>query len=115
MDWTATIVAASGAKPDPTYPLDGEDIKGVLAAQRAPFNRTFFWRTYKQGGMRSGNWKYVRDGKNEFLYDLSVDEHEQADFQYAKPEILKRLGDEFRRWEERMQRYSTPRTREGRN
>ena len=105
MDWTATMIAAAGGKPDAAYPLDGEDMSDVLRGKRARFDRPFFWRTYRQGATRQGNWKYIREGKNEFLYDLSVDEHEQADFKEANRAVLDRLRDSFDKWEAGMQRY----------
>ena len=105
MDWTATMIAAAGARPDPKYPLDGEDVRQVLAGKRALFDRTFFWRTYKQGGMRSGNWKYIREEKNEFLFDLSVDEREQANLKASRPEILLRSRNEFDEWQKEMLSY----------
>lgn len=99
MDWTATMIAAAGAKPNPNYPLDGEDMTTVLTGKRGLYDRTFFWRTTRQGGMRSGKWKYIREEKSEFLFDLSVDEREQADFKSAEPAVLARLSDEFKKWE----------------
>ena len=60
--------------------------------------------------MRSGDWKYVREGESEFLYDLSVDEREQADFKETKPETLQRLRDQFRGWEQGVQPYTRSRT-----
>ena len=36
MDWTATILAATGTTPDPAYPLDGEDLMPVCTGARAP-------------------------------------------------------------------------------
>ncbi|MEQ1765115.1 MAG: sulfatase-like hydrolase/transferase, partial [Pyrinomonadaceae bacterium] len=74
MDWTATMIAAAGTKPDPNFPLDGEDAIPILIGQHSTIDRTFFWRTKRQGAMRSGKWKYLREGKTEFLFDLSVDE-----------------------------------------
>jgi len=105
MDWTATMIAAAGARPDPKYPLDGEDISMVLAGTRALYNRTFFWRTYRQGAMRNGKWKYIREGKNESLHDLSIDEREQADFAQSQPQILERLRSEFNTWEAALMKY----------
>lgn len=105
MDWTATILAAAGTSPDPKYPLDGEDLTSVLAAKRGIFDRTFFWRTYRQGGMRSGKWKYIREAKKEFLFDLSVDEREQADFAATEPQTLQRLREDFKKWESKMNKY----------
>ena len=109
MDWTATMIAAAGAKPDPKYPLDGMDVTDVLRSKRPIFDRTFFWRTYKQGGMRSGKWKYVREGKSESLYDLSIDEHEQSDFKSAEPAALERLRNDFIKWEATVLSYPSPR------
>jgi arylsulfatase A-like enzyme len=105
MDWTATMIAAAGATPDHSYPLDGEDLTGILASKRSSFDRSFFWRTRRQGAMRSGNWKYIREGKNESLHDLSVDEREQANFAEADPERLASLRRQFDDWESQMARY----------
>ncbi|HEX6124422.1 MAG TPA: sulfatase-like hydrolase/transferase [Pyrinomonadaceae bacterium] len=105
MDWTATMVAAAGSGPDRTHPFDGEDITATLSLKRPVFDRSFFWRTARQGAMRSGNWKYIREGKNEFLYDLSVDEHEQADFKDTEKATLEGLREGFKRWESQMQEY----------
>lgn len=105
MDWTATMIAAAGTKPDPKYPLDGDDQMPILIGQHSIAARTFFWRTYRQGAMRSGKWKYIRDGKSEFLYDLSVDEREQASFNDTQPSILANLRTQFSKWESAMMSY----------
>ena len=105
MDWTATMIAAAGNKPDPNYPLDGQDLIDVLKGNKPIFERTFFWRTYKQGAMRNGKWKYIRDGKSESLHDLSSDEHEQADYKNAEPATLERLRSEFNKWESTVVPY----------
>jgi arylsulfatase A-like enzyme len=99
------MIAASGAKPDPKYPLDGEDLRDVISGKRPPFERTFFWRTFRQGGMRSGKWKFVREGKAEFLFDLSIDEHEQANFAGEQPGKLAELHAQFDTWAASMQQY----------
>jgi arylsulfatase A-like enzyme len=111
MDWTATMISAAGSKPDPKYPLDGEDVTAVLKMKRPVFDRTFYWRTFKQGAMRSGKWKYVREDKNEFLYDLSIDEHEQADFAASESAKLSEMRKQFADWELGMQKYPKTATR----
>jgi arylsulfatase A-like enzyme len=105
MDWTATMIAAAGGRPDVKYSLDGVDLGEFLRGKRSLFDREFFWRTYRQGATRQGNWKYIREGKNEFLYDLSIDEHEQADFRQANKSTLERLRASFDKWEAGMQHY----------
>ena len=105
MDWTATMIAAAGTRPDPAYPLDGEDLMPVLIGQHSSSDRTFYWRTVRQGAMRSGKWKYIREGKNESLFNLAVDEHEQADFKDAEPRTLELLRGKFSNWESGMLAY----------
>jgi len=105
MDWTATMIAAAGAAPASAYPLDGEDLKPVVSGKRDLHDRTFFWRTRSQGAARSGKWKYIREGKNEFLFDLSVDEREQANYKNIEPQVLERLRGEFNRWESGVLAY----------
>jgi arylsulfatase A-like enzyme len=105
MDWTATMIAAAGATPAPAYPLDGEDLKTVVSGKRELYDRNFFWRTRAQGAARSGKWKYIREGKDEFLFDLSVDEREQANYKNIEPRVLERLRGEFNRWESGVLAY----------
>jgi arylsulfatase A-like enzyme len=106
MDWTATMIAAAGAKPDPRYPLDGENLFDTFRLKRQLTERTFYWRTFRQGAMRKGKWKYIRDGNRESLYDLTVDEHEEADFKESQPATLSSLREKFKLWESGMQKYS---------
>ena len=35
MDWTATILAVTGTAPDPSYPLEGENLLPVCTGERA--------------------------------------------------------------------------------
>ncbi|MFL6283647.1 MAG: sulfatase-like hydrolase/transferase [Pyrinomonadaceae bacterium] len=103
MDWTATILAAAGARPHPDYPLDGTDLLPVMRGERAAFERTLFWRNDVQAAAREGRWKYLKvDDKTEHLFDLLTDEREQADYRAAQPELFERLKSEYRKWEAQM-------------
>ncbi|HEX8187969.1 MAG TPA: sulfatase-like hydrolase/transferase [Pyrinomonadaceae bacterium] len=100
MDWTATILAAAGARAHPDYPLDGVDLLPVMRGDRAPFERTLFWRNDAQGAARSGRWKYLKDGgRGERLFDLQADEREQADSRDSHGEIFERLKAGYQKWE----------------
>ncbi len=105
MDWTATLIAAAGNTPDPKYPLDGHDLTNMLKGDEPLYDRTFHWRTKRQRATRSGKWKYIREEKSEFLFDLSADEREQANYKESHPEILERLRTEFGKWESAMVSY----------
>ncbi|HET6668619.1 MAG TPA: sulfatase-like hydrolase/transferase [Pyrinomonadaceae bacterium] len=111
MDWTATMLAVAGAKPDPNYPLDGIDLMPTISAAsprlrvpaspRPPLSvspRLLFWRSSRQDAVLHGRWKYLRDGEDEYLFDLSTDEREQANFREQNPAMFTRLRDEFKKW-----------------
>ena len=102
MDWTATILAAAGTKPAEGYPLDGIDLLPSIRGATPIQDRAFFWRIYDQDAVRHGNWKYYRDGDRRRLFDLSIDQHEQADFAVKKPAMLKTLMAEFDNWNRQM-------------
>jgi len=99
MDWTTTILAA--AKADASA-LDGINLLPILKGNSQLIDRTFFWRIYSQDAVREKNWKYVRNGEVRKLFDLSLDQHEQADFSHKRPEVLQQLMREFDRWNDQM-------------
>src|SRR6185503_2553806 len=120
MDWTATILAAGGAKPDPKYPLDGIDLMPVISTTQPASSETrnleletrnLFWRTSIQDAALYGRWKYVRDGEQEYLFDLTVDQREQANFREANPAMFKRLKEEFKKWDATVLPRPAPRRR----
>lgn len=99
MDWTATIAAAAGARPHPDYPLDGVDLLPFLRGSQQTFERTLFWRHDVQSAARSGRWKYMHDGTNEYLFDLASDESEQADFRRSHAAEFERLKAAHAAWD----------------
>jgi len=102
MDWTATILAAAEASAAKEFPLDGISLLPILKGQSPVQDRSFFWRIYDQDALRQGKWKYFRNGERRRLFDLSIDQHEQADFSMQHPDILKRLAAEFADWNQQM-------------
>jgi hypothetical protein len=52
--------------------------------------------------VRQGKWKYFRKDERRSLFDLSFDQHEQADFSKQNPEVLERLTAEFDKWNQQM-------------
>jgi arylsulfatase A-like enzyme len=102
MDWTATILGATETKPAEGYPLDGIDLLPSIRNSSSVVDRTFVWRIYDQDAVRQGKWKYVRTGNRRQLFDLSFDEHEQADFSVKNPDMLARLTAEFDKWDAQM-------------
>jgi arylsulfatase A-like enzyme len=102
MDWTATILAATGTAADPGYPIDGEDLLPVCTGKRGAYDRTLFWRTIERDAARAGNWKYLQDGGKEQLFDLSLDPGEKNDLRGRHPEVFDRLKTQYLAWSARM-------------
>jgi arylsulfatase A-like enzyme len=102
MDWTATILAAAETQPANDYPLDGINLLPILKGASPTRERTLFWRIGKQDAVREGKWKYFRNGDERKLFDLSVDEHEQADFSLANKDVLEHLSAAFAKWNQQM-------------
>lgn len=104
MDWLPTLLAAAGAAPDPAYPSDGDNLLPILLGSAAAAPRTLFWR-YKanaQRAVRSGDWKYLQIGGNEFLFDVAVDQRERANLAQRQPQELARLKARWEEWNTQM-------------
>ena len=102
MDWTATILGVGRTQPADNYPLDGIDLLPIAKGVSAPRYRTFFWRMRTQDAVREGKWKYFREGTRRRLFDLSVDQHEQADFSATNNDVLERLSAAFLAWDRQL-------------
>jgi arylsulfatase A-like enzyme len=102
MDWTATILAAAETSAAVGYPLDGNDLLPVIKGTSGVRDRAFFWRLSTQDAVRERKWKYFRKGPLRNLFDLSIDEREQADFSKKNPDIMQRLSSDFDKWNEQM-------------
>lgn len=105
MDWTATILAASGGKASPDFPLDGINLLPICEGNKPEVDRIFYWRTFqrkKQKAMREGKWKYLQDDQAEYLFDLKSDPGETKDIKSTNAEIFQRMKQKYADWERKM-------------
>ena len=110
MDWTATILATTGAKPNPTYPLDGIDLMRVLIGEQAPVERNLFWRNANYDAARIGNWKYLIENGAEHLFDLSKDLGEKFDVKEKESAAFTRVKAAYDAWNKQvLPRAAAPR------
>jgi arylsulfatase A-like enzyme len=104
MDWLPTLLAAAGGAPDPAYPTDGQNLLPCLLDDSVRVERTLLWR-YKanaQRAIRAGNWKYLKMGRNEYLFDVVADQRERANLARKHPEVLARLKAQWENWNREM-------------
>jgi arylsulfatase A-like enzyme len=102
IDWTATFLAITGSNADPSYPLDGVDLTGIITGARPEFDRTLFFRMATQGAVRSGKWKYLAEGGQEHLFDLTKDPGEKGDLKTAHADIFANLKGQYEKWNAQM-------------
>jgi arylsulfatase A-like enzyme len=105
MDWTATILAAGRAKPDPRFPLDGQNLLPLLTGNGNKTERTIYWRAtqrVQQKAVRMGDWKYLQDEQGEYLFNLANDEGEKKDLKKEQAAVFRELKDRYIIWEKKM-------------
>jgi arylsulfatase A-like enzyme len=104
MDLTATCLAATGVPFDPAHPLDGLDLLPLLAANQPTVQRTLFWRlaNRQQRAVRRGDWKYLKVGEREFLFDIAWDPRERGNLASKQPALLDDLRALWAEWERDM-------------
>lgn len=120
MDLTASILAAAGVKPPDSYRPEGIDLVGPLQKGTA-VDRTLFWRMppapgaagtppVTQRAVRRGNWKYLDDREQYFLFDLRTDPGERHDVAQQRADLVRELRTLVARWEADVDAESKPRT-----
>jgi arylsulfatase A-like enzyme len=107
MDFLPTLLAAAGSAPDPQAPPDGENLLPVLTGERPVHPRKLYWRfkASAQAALRDGDWKYLRIGEYERLFDVAADPRERADLSERHPDVFRRLQADFAAWDKTMLPY----------
>jgi arylsulfatase A-like enzyme len=104
MDWSATILAIAGAKPDQQFPTDGMNLVPwfTIGKYNQVIPRTFYWRVFQrnqQKALRDGDWKYLQDEKGEYLFDLSKDMAEKNNLKEKETAVFFSLKKKYQEWE----------------
>jgi arylsulfatase B len=104
MDILPTLAAAAGGAPPFPKELDGKNmwpqIRGAPPVEREPF---FFASKRNETAdynfaVRSGDWKLVREGAAQSLFNLAQDPYEKTDVAAANRAVEARLVAELERW-----------------
>ncbi|HEX2629399.1 MAG TPA: sulfatase-like hydrolase/transferase [Chitinophagaceae bacterium] len=102
MDWTATILAAAGAKPRKEFPLDGINLLPILTSKKQNIKRELYWRVFQrknQKAIRYGDWKYIQDEKGEYLFNIANDQYEKNDLKNTNKAMADKLKKMLADWE----------------
>ena len=103
MDLTATMLAVAGAEVPAEAMLEGIDLMPILEGSAPQVERTLFWRStsysWQQRAVRSGDWKLVVDGGNEYVFDVRQDLAERNDLAKYRQDVAQRLRPLLDAWE----------------
>lgn len=93
---TAAALANVAAKPGD---LDGVNLIPHLTGQTdAPPHAALMWRWVSQSAIRQGDWKLLRGGDREYLFNLEADLEEKMNLVAQHPEIASRLRASLASW-----------------
>jgi arylsulfatase A len=113
MDLTASILAAARVTPPASYRAEGIDLIG-LVQKGTTVERTLFWRLpvaptaagtaagtapLTQRAVRRGDWKYVDDRGQYFLFNLRTDPGERTDVAQQHGDLIRELRTLVAKWE----------------
>ena len=107
MDFLPTLLAMSGGDVAKAGTFDGMDLAAQLTGAAAPTERTLFWRfkANDQAAVRKGDWKYLRLGGKEHLFNLAEDARERAERGRTEPARMAELKGLWDAWNAQMLPY----------
>ena len=102
MDWTATILALAGSKPNKDFPLDGIDLLPILTSKKQNIEREIYWRITQrknEKAVRYGDWKFIQDAKGEYLFNMATDQAEKNNLKDTNKDMADKLKKLLSDWE----------------
>ena len=100
MDVLPTVLSVAGISTERAF--DGRDFSPVMFSQNKLKERPVFWRYRNQWAVRKGDWKYVKRGDDEFLFNLDLDLSESKNLLNENQGKAKALKADLADWEKEM-------------
>jgi arylsulfatase A-like enzyme len=101
LDVAATSVALAGL--DPPQELDGKNIIPYLNGERKDEpHDALYWRFWDQSAIRIADWKFLKAGNREFLFNVESDEHETNNLITEYPGKAKKMKRKLKKWAEEL-------------
>jgi len=103
MDFLPTFVAAAGGAPHRDFPSDGVNLRPALMGAQLP-QRDLAWRYHSknQRAFRRGQFKYLKIGPKEYLFDIIADPRERGNLAARMPEKFAELKAAWEAWNAQM-------------
>jgi arylsulfatase A-like enzyme len=93
----ATAIAVAGkTKPEA---LDGTNLIPYLTGEKkGDPHDALFWRFWDQSAVRMGDWKFLKAGKREYLFNLASKDHETVNLIENYPERAAGMKKRLEAW-----------------
>jgi arylsulfatase A len=82
--------------------LDGFDMLPILKGAAKSPRTEMFWQRQDDSAARVGDWKWIREGEKEMLFNLAADLEEKKDLSKSDPKKLQELRSRFDAWKKEM-------------
>lgn len=106
MDFLPTLLSLSGGEVSAAGEFDGLDLSAQLTGSLS-VERRLFWRfkANEQAAVRWGDWKYLRLGGTESLFNLANDQRERANLIDEFPDRAAQFRSAYDEWNAQMLPY----------
>ncbi|MGB5820308.1 MAG: sulfatase/phosphatase domain-containing protein [Saonia sp.] len=103
LDVAATCVALAGSEP--IKELDGVNLIPYLNGTKSGVpHEALFWRFWDQSAIRMGDYKFLKAGNREYLFNLATSEHENKNLIAQYPEKAKMMKKRLTVWGSELQK-----------
>lgn len=93
-----TLLNLAGVESPDGVQLDGFDMLPVLAGDETSPRTEMYWKRRTKEAARVGHWKWVRNERGTYLFDLSEDLSEQNNLAETMPRKTAELEAKFDEW-----------------
>ena len=106
MDFLPSLAVMTGNEKR-SEGFDGVDLSAQIMGSADKISRTLFWRfkANEQMAVRDRDWKYLKLGGKEHLFDVAKDPRERAELKDLNPEVFERLKTKYAAWNATMLPY----------
>ena len=107
MDFLPTLLSMAGGDVAKAGTFDGMDLSAQLTGRARSLPRRLHWRFKGNGqaAIRDGDWKYVKLGGKEHLFNVVEDARERADLLKVEPVRVAELRRQWDAWNAQMLPY----------
>ena len=107
LDVAATCIALAGLPP--IQELDGANLIPFLnGKKKGEPHEAIFWRFWGQQAIRMGDFKFLKAGEVEYLFNVSTTEHEKKNLIEEYPQKAEIMKKRLSTWVDELKNPSTP-------